>query len=153
MNVIVPIDETEATVTLTRTDYEALIERLEEARDLAAIDRSEAWRAVVGEEQAQRLSYTAAEARRMALDDVSALTIWRERSGLSQRALARRRRECELSGRDRGRQEAGQRRRAAGCRSGAPGANGAPRAVTRRRSPPAAEHRTAGFSRGAARET
>ena len=89
MNIIVPVEETEATVTLMRADYEALMERLEEAHDLVAVDRSEAWRAVVGEGQARRLSYTAAEARRMVLDDVSALTIWRERTGLSQRALAR----------------------------------------------------------------
>ena len=89
MNIIVPVQETEATVTLTRTDYEALIERLEDAKDLAAIDRSAAWRAAIGEEEARRLSYTAAETCRMALDDVSPIVIWRERIGLTQRALAR----------------------------------------------------------------
>ena len=88
MNVIVPVAETEATVTLTRADYDALIERLENAHDQAAVDRSEAWRAAVGEEEARRLSYTAGEMRRMMLDDVSPVIIWRERAGLTQSALA-----------------------------------------------------------------
>ena len=88
MTIIVPVGETEATVTLTRTDCEVLIKRLEDAKDFAAIDRSAAWRAAVGEEEACRLSYTAAETRRMALDDVSPIVIWRERIGLTQRALA-----------------------------------------------------------------
>ena len=89
MNVIVPVEQTEATVTLARADYEALIGRLEDAHDLALIDRDEAWRAVIGREEASRLSYTATEMRRMMLDDVSAIVIWRERTGLTQSALAR----------------------------------------------------------------
>ena len=88
MTVIVPVEQTEATVTLTRTDYEALIARLEDAHDLMAIDRDEAWRAAIGETEARRLSYTAAETRRMMLDDISPIIIWRERSGLTQSALA-----------------------------------------------------------------
>ncbi len=89
MNVIVPVEQTEATVTLTRADYEALIERLEDAHDLMAVDRDEVWRAAVGEEEARRLSYTAGEMRRMMLDDVSPVIIWRERAGLTQSALAK----------------------------------------------------------------
>ena len=88
MNAIVPVDQTETTVTLTRTDYEALIGRLEDAADYEAIRRSEADRARLGEKEYRRLCYTAAETRRMVLDDVSPLIIWRERAGLSQRALA-----------------------------------------------------------------
>ena len=88
MNVIVPVEQTEATVTLARADYEALVERLEDAVDLLAVERSKVWHATVGEEEARRLSYTMAEVRRMTLEDVSAITIWRERAGLTQTALA-----------------------------------------------------------------
>lgn len=89
MTVIVPIEQTEATATLARADYEALIGRLEDAHDLTAISRDEAWRAAAGEEEARRLSYTATEMRRMMLDGVSPIVIWRERTGPTQGALAR----------------------------------------------------------------
>jgi len=45
-------DATE-TVTLTRAEYEALIERLEEAEDLAAIAAAEAREAALGKERAR----------------------------------------------------------------------------------------------------
>ncbi len=88
MNAIIPVDQTETTVTLTRTDYEALIGRLEDVADHKAIRRSEADRARLGEDEYRRLCYTNAETRRIVLENVAPLTIWRERAGLSQRALA-----------------------------------------------------------------
>lgn len=88
MNAIVPVDQTETTVTLTRTDYEALIGRLEDAVDYEIMRRSEADRARLSEEEYQRLRYTDVETRRIVLEDVSSLTIWRERARQSQRALA-----------------------------------------------------------------
>lgn len=87
MNVIVPVEQTKTTVTLNRADYEAIIERLEDAADREAIRRSEADLTRLGEEEHRRLCYLAEETRRIVLDDVAPLTIWRERAGLSQRAL------------------------------------------------------------------
>lgn len=76
------------TVTLTRVEWDALQDRLEDLSDRLVAKRSEERLATLGADEARRLSYTAEEARRIALDDVAPLTIWRERVGLSQRALA-----------------------------------------------------------------
>lgn len=76
------------TVTLTRTEWDTLQDRLEDLSDRLAAKRSEERLATLGADEARRLSYTAEETRRMVLEDVAPLTIWRERVGLSQRALA-----------------------------------------------------------------
>ena len=86
MSEITTVNET---VTLTRAEWEAVQTQLEDLSDRLAAKRSEERLATLGADEARRLSYTAEEARKIALDDVAPLTIWRERAGLSQRALAR----------------------------------------------------------------
>ncbi|MBB2202071.1 helix-turn-helix transcriptional regulator [Gluconacetobacter tumulisoli] len=81
MNHIVPIFETPETITLNRADWEVILDRLDDRNDLDAIRRSE-------QANARTHAYTDAETHRMMLEDVSALTIWRERAGLTQKALA-----------------------------------------------------------------
>jgi DNA-binding XRE family transcriptional regulator len=90
MNVMAPkpIEMTEATVTLSRSDWEAHLDRLEEQSDRAAVARSMAERDRLGEAEFARLSYTMAETNRIIDDGVSRITIWRERAGVTQRALA-----------------------------------------------------------------
>ena len=74
-----PISETAETVTFRREDWLA---HLDDMEDRAAVERSRADRAA-----GVAVAYTSAEMDRL-LDGVSSLTIWRERAGLSQRALA-----------------------------------------------------------------
>lgn len=81
MNHIAPISETPETIALNRSDWEAILDRLDDRNDLDAIRRSE-------QANARAHAYTDAETQRMVLEDVSALTIWRERAGLTQKALA-----------------------------------------------------------------
>ncbi|MFS3136885.1 helix-turn-helix domain-containing protein [Gluconacetobacter sacchari] len=81
MNHIAPLSETPETITLNRSDWEAILDRLEDRSDLDAIRRSE-------QTNAHAHAYTDAETQRMVLDDVSAFIIWRERAGLTQKALA-----------------------------------------------------------------
>lgn len=75
------ISETTDTVTVSRHDWEAMLNQLEDQQDRAAIAYSE--RALDN-----RVTYTAEETRRMVMEDVSPVTIWRERRGLTQAALA-----------------------------------------------------------------
>jgi DNA-binding XRE family transcriptional regulator len=79
-----PVAEDAETVTLRRSEWEAF---MEDVIDRAALRDYDAWVAGIGEDEARRLSYTAAEVDRM-LDGVLPVTIWRERAGLSQAALA-----------------------------------------------------------------
>jgi DNA-binding XRE family transcriptional regulator len=79
-----PVAEDAETVTLRRSEWEAF---MEDVIDRAALRDYDAWVAGIGEDEARRLSYTAAEVNRM-LDGVLPVTIWRERAGLSQAALA-----------------------------------------------------------------
>lgn len=79
------VAETADTVTLRREDYLTLIE---DRIDAAAVDRYRAHLASVGADEARRLRYTSAEVARMVDEDVSPITIWRDRAGLSGRALA-----------------------------------------------------------------
>lgn len=75
-------------VTLTRAEWNALQDQLDELSDQLAAKRSEERLATLGADEMRRLSYTAEETRRIVLEDVAPLTIWRDRAGLSQRALA-----------------------------------------------------------------
>ncbi|MGA8381338.1 MAG: helix-turn-helix transcriptional regulator [Stellaceae bacterium] len=75
------------TVTLTRAEYEALIERAEEAEDLAAIAAAEAREAALGKLSA-RTDYLPIElVRRLAAGD-HPIGIWRTHRGLSRDRLA-----------------------------------------------------------------
>jgi transcriptional regulator with XRE-family HTH domain len=89
MNVVLPkpIKESKDTITLSRSDWDALIDSLEDAEDLAAVNVRHAHEAAVGKDIARRDFLTGDEMRRV-LDWESPVKIWREKRGLSQRALA-----------------------------------------------------------------
>jgi ribosome-binding protein aMBF1 (putative translation factor) len=82
-----PIAETNTTVTLRKRDWKALIVRLEDLEGLAAINERLAHEKRVGKDVARRDYMTGDELRRI-LDDESPVKVWREKRGLSQRALA-----------------------------------------------------------------
>jgi DNA-binding XRE family transcriptional regulator len=73
------------TVTFDRCELEAF---LEDVADYQASDRFERHVQHIGMDEVIRLSYTSAEVNRMLDDGVSAVTIWRDRERLTQRALA-----------------------------------------------------------------
>jgi len=72
MNKVRIISETADTVTVSRLDWEAMLDRLDDQQDRARIAQSE-MRPKTG------VTYTAVETRRMVLDDVSPVRILRER--------------------------------------------------------------------------
>ena len=83
MNAITPIAMTDDTVTLSRVDYEALMEEIEDARDLATAREVEAAVAagtteLIPAEMAERL-----------FAGESPLRVWREHRGLTGSALAK----------------------------------------------------------------
>jgi hypothetical protein len=77
------MSEKSETVTLSRAEYEALIERLEDAEDLAAVAAAEAREALLGKEKA-RADYLSIELVRR----LSTGGVWRAHRGLSREALA-----------------------------------------------------------------
>ena len=84
----VPIATSDETVTFSRAAWNALLEQIEDAEDLESVRKYDAWVDAVGPDEARRLCYTADEAHRILNDGVSDITIWRDRAGLTQRALA-----------------------------------------------------------------
>jgi ribosome-binding protein aMBF1 (putative translation factor) len=82
-----PVAETSSTITLRKRDWRALIARIEDLEDLAAIRETRAYEAKVGKEVARRDYLTGDEVRRI-LEDESPVKVWREKRGLSQRELA-----------------------------------------------------------------
>jgi DNA-binding Xre family transcriptional regulator len=86
MNLPKPIAEDAETVTLRRSDYEALIERLEDAADIAALDDLDA-RLAANTKHALR-NYLSAESVERLIAGESPVRVWREHRGLSARALA-----------------------------------------------------------------
>jgi class 3 adenylate cyclase len=87
MNAIKLLAETPETVTISRADLEALIDAAENAEDIASVRAWNAFVAAVGRDTAIANSYSAAEAKRL-LAGESPVRIWREKRGLTQRALA-----------------------------------------------------------------
>lgn len=85
--IITPVTESEDTVTLSRADYEALLTAVEDMVDLAAVETHRAHEARVGWQTARETYLTWDEAERI-LAGESPLKVWRERRGLTQRALA-----------------------------------------------------------------
>ena len=90
MNAVMPkpLRESHDTVTLRRADWEALVDLLEHADDIAAVAARRAQEAAAGREATRRDYLTGDELRRL-LDWESPLKLWREKRGLSQRDLAR----------------------------------------------------------------
>lgn len=87
MTTITPLAESAESVTLRRLDYENLLNAAEDAADIAAVDRHSAHEARVGWKRARRDYLTLDETERL-LRGESAVKVWREKRGLSQRALA-----------------------------------------------------------------
>ena len=87
MSPIKLVAETEDTVTLARQDWLKLLAELEDAEDRAAVRARREFESSVGTASARRNYLSAAEARRL-LDGENAVKLWREKRGLSQRALA-----------------------------------------------------------------
>ena len=81
------LDETADTVTIWRSDLNALIEAAEDADDLTAVRSQRAHEVEVGYEAAKADYLTVEEAERL-LDGESAVRVWREKRGMTQRALA-----------------------------------------------------------------
>jgi ribosome-binding protein aMBF1 (putative translation factor) len=81
MNAIRPIAETKETVTLSRADYEAILEALEDAEDIAAARGAEA---AVKAGESEYLPIEMIER----LANEPTVKVWREHRGLSQRELA-----------------------------------------------------------------
>ena len=82
-----PVSETARTVTLRKSDWNALVARFEDIEDLKAVAAVLAHEDKVGKEVARRDYLTGEELGRL-LDDESPVKVWREKRGLSQRELA-----------------------------------------------------------------
>ena len=85
-----PVAETSKTVTLRKRDWKALVARLEDLEDFAAVAERLAHEEKVGMEVARRDYLTGDEMKRI-LDDESPVKVWREKRGLTQREVAGRR--------------------------------------------------------------
>ena len=81
------MSDTSETVTLSRAEYEALLERLEEAENLAAIAAAEAREAALGKEKA-RADYLPIELARRLSAGEHPVRVWRAHRGLTREALA-----------------------------------------------------------------
>jgi hypothetical protein len=81
------MSETTETVTLTRAEYEALIERIEDGEDLAAVAAAEAREAALGKERA-RADYLSIELVRRLSAGEHPVRVWRAHRGLTREALA-----------------------------------------------------------------
>src|SRR5260370_20535310 len=81
------MSDTSEPVTLTRAEYEALIERLEDAEDLATVAAAEAREAALGKEKA-RADYLPIELVRRLSDGEHPVRVWRAHRGLTREALA-----------------------------------------------------------------
>jgi len=84
-----PVAETSKTVTLRKRDWKALIARLEDLEDIAAMEERLAYEERIGKEVARRDYLTGDEMKRI-LDDESPVKVWREKRGLTQRELTER---------------------------------------------------------------
>ena len=81
------MSDTSEIVTLTRAEYEALIERLEDAEDLAAVAAAEAREAALGKEMV-RANYLPIELVRRLSAGEHPVRVWRAHRRLSREALA-----------------------------------------------------------------
>lgn len=75
------------TVTLPRVEYEALVERIEEAEDLAAVAAAEAREAALGRIEARADCLPIELVRRLSAGE-HPVRVWRAHRGLTREALA-----------------------------------------------------------------
>jgi len=88
MNAVIPLAETAETVTLARGDYLALLEALEDAKDIAALQAAEAEEARIGKAAYRANCLPVELVERMIVGGESPVRIWREHRGLTAKALA-----------------------------------------------------------------
>lgn len=81
------LSQTDKTVTLRRADFQALLAAAEDHVDLAAVETHRAEEKRLGWDVAKRNYLTRDESER-ALEGESLVRIWREKRGMTQRALA-----------------------------------------------------------------
>ena len=81
------MSETTETITLNRAEYEALIARVEDAEDLAAVAAAEAREAVLGKDRA-RADHLSIELTRRLSAGEHPVRVWRVHRGLTRGALA-----------------------------------------------------------------
>jgi hypothetical protein len=81
------MSEKSQTVTLSRAEYEALIERLEEAEDFTAVAAAEARETALGKEKARADHLPIELVRRLSAGE-HPVRVWRAHRGLSREALA-----------------------------------------------------------------
>jgi DNA-binding XRE family transcriptional regulator len=75
------------TVILTRAQYEALIDALEDAEDIATVRLAEAQEALIGKRKV-RADYLPMELVKRLLEGEHPIRIWRQHRGLTREALA-----------------------------------------------------------------
>jgi DNA-binding XRE family transcriptional regulator len=88
MNAIKLLAETADTVTISRGDLEALIQAAEDAEDIAAVQQRRQEEERAGGYEAAKANYFTLDETKRLLAGESPVRIWREKRGLSQRALA-----------------------------------------------------------------
>jgi hypothetical protein len=88
MNATRLLAETAKTVTISRSDLDALIDAAENAEDIASVRAWNAYVAAAGRDAAIANTYTDAEAKCL-LDGESPVRIWREKRGMTQQASPR----------------------------------------------------------------
>jgi len=89
MTAIHPIAQTDDTVTLRRADFERMLEAIEDADDIAALRAAEARERKMGK-AAARADHLPVELVQRLMAGEHPVQIWRERRGLSPKALAER---------------------------------------------------------------
>lgn len=87
MSIVRILSETEDTVTISRDDWQRLQEQLDDAQDRAAVAERREHERRIGMEAARRDYLTGDEAMRL-LNGETPVKVWREKRGMSQRALA-----------------------------------------------------------------
>jgi DNA-binding Xre family transcriptional regulator len=87
MNAITPLAETDDTVTLAKSDYQALLEAFEDAADSSAFLAARAEEARVGKE-IYRANCLPAELVKRMLAGENLVRLWREHRGLTGKELA-----------------------------------------------------------------
>jgi DNA-binding XRE family transcriptional regulator len=88
MNAIKLLAETIDTVTISRTDLESLIQAAEDAEDMAAVRMRRRHEESAGGYEIAKAGYLTGDEAKRILAGESPVRIWREKRGLTQRALA-----------------------------------------------------------------
>ena len=88
MNAIKLLSQTAETVTISRADLEALIQAAEDAEDIAAVHQHRRDEERAGGYEAAKANYLTADEAKRLLAGENPVRVWREKRGLTQRAMA-----------------------------------------------------------------